>query len=165
MTEKQARFVDEYLVDCNITQAAIRAGYSEKTAYSIGSENLRKPEIQEAIKARLAELQSKKVATVQEIMEYLTSVMRREQTETVVVTLTDELSEYVPDANGTMRQRKMRHDTAEKIEIPSRLSDANRAAEMLGKRYGIFTDNVNIGAQTPTIIDDIPDGEVEPDDE
>ena len=47
MTEKQKRFCDEYLTDLNATQAAVRAGYSKKTAYSIGEENLRKPEIKE----------------------------------------------------------------------------------------------------------------------
>ncbi|WP_423245457.1 terminase small subunit [Mannheimia haemolytica] len=49
LTDKQKRFVEEYLIDLNATQAAIRAGYSEKTAYSIGEENLRKPEIRSAI--------------------------------------------------------------------------------------------------------------------
>lgn len=49
LTPKQKLFVDEYLVDLNATQAAIRAGYSEKTAYSIGNENLMKPEIAKAI--------------------------------------------------------------------------------------------------------------------
>ena len=49
LTPKQQRFVDEYLIDLNATQAAIRAGYSESTAYSIGSENLNKPEIEKAI--------------------------------------------------------------------------------------------------------------------
>jgi hypothetical protein len=49
LTAKQQRFVDEYLIDLNATQAAIRAGYSEKTAYSIGNENLSKPEIAKAI--------------------------------------------------------------------------------------------------------------------
>lgn len=49
LTPKQQRFVDEYLVDLNATQACIRAGYSKKTAYSMGEENLRKPEIKKAI--------------------------------------------------------------------------------------------------------------------
>lgn len=49
LTPKQQRFVEEYLIDLNATQAAIRAGYSEKTAYSVGHENLKKPEIQKAI--------------------------------------------------------------------------------------------------------------------
>ena len=55
LTEKQARFVAEYLVDLNATEAAKRAGYSEKTAYSIGFENLRKPEIQEAVQEKVGE--------------------------------------------------------------------------------------------------------------
>lgn len=55
LTPKQARFVEEYLIDLNATQAAIRAGYSEKTAYSIGQENLNKPEIAAAIAAAQAE--------------------------------------------------------------------------------------------------------------
>lgn len=49
MTNKQTKFVHEYLIDLNATQAAIRAGYSTKTAYSIGNENLSKPEIKELI--------------------------------------------------------------------------------------------------------------------
>ncbi len=49
LTNKQKRFIEEYLIDLNATKASIRAGYSEKTAYSIGNENLSKPEIQEAI--------------------------------------------------------------------------------------------------------------------
>jgi len=55
MTPKQQRFVDEYLIDLNATQAAIRAGYSEKTAASVGSENLTKPEIKQAVEAGKAE--------------------------------------------------------------------------------------------------------------
>jgi len=56
LSEKQAKFIDEYLIDLNATQAALRAGYSKKTAYAIGYENLRKPQIQEAIEARRKEL-------------------------------------------------------------------------------------------------------------
>lgn len=56
LTTKQQRFVEEYLIDFNATQAAIRSGYSEKTAGSIGSENLKKPEIKAAIDIKLHEL-------------------------------------------------------------------------------------------------------------
>lgn len=55
LNAKQSRFVNEYLIDLNATQAAIRAGYSKKTAYSIGQENLRKPEIQAAVQAAMEE--------------------------------------------------------------------------------------------------------------
>lgn len=56
-TDKQRRFIDEYPVDFNATQTAIRAGYSKRTAYSIGQENLKKPEIAAAIAERIESLQ------------------------------------------------------------------------------------------------------------
>jgi len=59
LTEKQKMFVKEYLIDLNATQAAIRAEYSEKTAYSIGQENLKKPDIQEAIQEAMNERSDK----------------------------------------------------------------------------------------------------------
>lgn len=62
---KQQRFIDEYLIDLNATQAAIRAGYSEKTACSIGEENLRKPDIKQAIQERMA-ARSKNTEVTQE---------------------------------------------------------------------------------------------------
>ena len=58
MTDRQRKFADEYLIDCNATQAAIRAGYSEKTAYSIGDENLKKPEIKKYIDEQLEKISS-----------------------------------------------------------------------------------------------------------
>lgn len=54
LTDKQKRFCDEYLIDLNATQAAIRAGYSAKSAYSIGEENLRKPELKSYIQQAIA---------------------------------------------------------------------------------------------------------------
>lgn len=73
LTPKQQRFVDEYLIDLNATQAALRAGYSEKTSYSIGQENLNKPEIAKAIGSRQEKIQNKVEVTqewiVQEFIE------------------------------------------------------------------------------------------------
>lgn len=71
LTEKQTKFCEEYLIDLNATQAAIRAGYSEKTAYSIGNENLKKPEIQNYIKKRKTEQQEKTDITRDEIIKAL----------------------------------------------------------------------------------------------
>lgn len=68
LTDKQERFVEEYLIDLNATQAAIRAGYSENTAYSIGHENLSKPEIQEAIQKRLERLSQKTEITAERVL-------------------------------------------------------------------------------------------------
>lgn len=143
MTAKQMRFCDEYLIDLNATQAAIRAGYSEKTATVIGSENLTKPYIREYIDKRLAEKEEKLVAKQDEVMKYLTAVMRREEKENVVVTLSEETTKYVPDDNGTMRKQTIKKEIPKIIEIPSRLSDSNKAAELLGKAYGIYSERVS----------------------
>lgn len=146
MTEKQKRFCDEYLTDLNATQAAVRAGYSKKTAYSIGEENLRKPEIKEYIEKRMAEKESQLIANQDEVMRYLTAVMRREKKDSVVVTLNSEKTSYVPDENGTMRKQTVKQEIPRIIEIPAPLRDANRAAELLGKAYGIYTDRVDVDA-------------------
>lgn len=146
MTEKQKRFCDEYLTDLNATQAAVRAGYSKKTAYSIGEENLRKPELKEYIEKRMAEKESQLIADQDEVMRYLTAVMRREKMESVVVTLNTEKTSYVPDENGTMRKQTVKQEIPQIIEIPAQLRDANKAAELLGKAYGIYTDKVDVDA-------------------
>ncbi len=143
MTEKQQRFCDEYLIDLNATQAAIRAGYSKKTAAVIAAENLRKPNICEYIENRMAEKEKQLIADHDEVMRYLTSVMRREKTESIVVTLSKEQSKYEPDENGTMRKRTVKEEIPQIVKIPAQLRDANKAAELLGKAYGIYTDRID----------------------
>ena len=123
MTAKQQRFCDEYLIDLNATQAAIRAGYSEKTANVIGAENLSKPNIKEYIEKRMAEKESELIADQDEVLKYLTAVMRGQS----------EASVLARNAEG-----------AEKvIEKPPDEKERLKAAELLGKRYGIFKDTVN----------------------
>ncbi|QHJ83966.1 MAG: hypothetical protein [Caudoviricetes sp.] len=84
LTVKQQKFCDEYIKTGNATEAALKAGYRSRTAYSIGNENLKKPELKKYIEEKIKEIESAKLATAQETLEYLTSVMRGEQTETVV---------------------------------------------------------------------------------
>ena len=143
LTQKQKRFCDEYLIDLNATQAAIRAGYSKKTARAIANENFTKPYIKEYIEKRMAEKEKELIAEQDEVMRYLSAVMRREKTESVVVTLSKEKSTYVPDENGTMRKQTVKEDIAQVVEIPARLSDSNKAAELLGKAYGLYTDRID----------------------
>ncbi len=130
MTEKQKRFVDEFLIDLNATQAAVRAGYSAETAYSIGAENLKKPEIKRAIEEQLQQIHNARTADAQEIIEYLTSVMRGESTAQVVV--------VEGEGEGCSAARTMEKAPDEKERL--------RAAELLGKRFGIFTDKSEINA-------------------
>lgn len=76
LTPKQKKFCDEYLKLGNATQAAKNAGYSEKTAYRTGADNLKVPHILDYINARQEQIASKDIADIEEIMKYLTGVMR-----------------------------------------------------------------------------------------
>ena len=123
LTAKQQRFCDEYLIDLNATQAAIRAGYSGKNANNIASENLAKPNIQKYIRDRMAEKETSLIADQNEILEYLTSVLRGESEAGMIV-----------DKNG---------DRAATPDLPG-VKDRLRAAELLGKRYGLFVEKVDL---------------------
>lgn len=118
LTEKQKRFADEYLIDLNAAQAAIRAGYSKKTAHAIGAENLTKPAIKALIDARLAEIKSARTADATEVLETLTAIMRGETTEEVPLLCGDGCQELV-DKSAAVKDRL-------------------KAAELLGKRYRLF---------------------------
>lgn len=78
MNDRQKAFADYYIETGNATESAKRAGYSEKTAYSMGNENLKKPEIAAYIAERTAPTEQKRIATGDEVMEFLTAVMRGE---------------------------------------------------------------------------------------
>lgn len=146
LTAKQKRFCDEYLKDMNAKQAAIRAGYSEKTAHSIGNENLKKPELKKYITDRMKEKDANLIADQDEVLQHLTSVMRREKTENVVVTVREKKSFYAPDEKGTMRKQTIEKEVPKVVEIPAKLSDANKAAELLGKAHCLFTEKVDLDA-------------------
>ena len=148
MTEKQRLFCEEYLIDLNATQAAIRAGYSKKTAYSIGQENLTKPEIKKYIEKRMAEKEDALIAKQDEVLKYLTSVMRRELSEVAVVTTMEKKVFYAPDDKGTMRKNEVTKETPVLVEYPAKLSDANKAAELLGKRWGLWERGQDSGEET-----------------
>lgn len=126
MTPKQKRFCDEYLIDLNATQAAIRAGYSKKTAKAIGQENLTKPDLKKYIDSRMAEKESELIADQDEVLRYLTSVLRGESRSEVVVV------ENVGNFRSEARTMDKYPDEKERL----------RAAELLGKRYGLYTDRV-----------------------
>lgn len=78
LTKKQIDFCEYYIELGNATEAARQAGYSKKTAYSVGSENLKKPEVSEYIEKRLAEQRAKRIASADEVMQFFTAVMRGE---------------------------------------------------------------------------------------
>lgn len=132
MTPRQRKFCDEYLISGNATDAAIKAGYSPKTAKQTGSENLAKPDLKAYIETELEKLHSAKIADAEEVMKYLTSVMRGEHTEQVLK-LVGEGVQTVTDIDVSAKERL-------------------KAAELIGKRYGMFTDKVGIEGGVPVII-------------
>lgn len=134
MTEKQKRFCDEYIIDCNGTQAAIKAGYSPDTAYSQGQRLLKNVEVKKYIEERLEQLRSEKTADAKEVMEYLTSVMRGEHTEQVLRLV----------GEGTQK--------IDNIAVAEK--DRLKAAELIGKRYGLFKENVDLNGIVPVVICD-----------
>ena len=136
LTEKQKRFCDYYIESGNISEAAIKAGYSKKTAYAIGQENLKKPVLKKYIEARLEKMQSKRIADETEIMEHLSSSMRGEIKEEVVVT------EGIGDGASEARI----------IEKQISAKDRLKAAELLGKRYSLFTEKLNVSEAAPVVI-------------
>lgn len=89
LTAKQQKFVDSYVESGNATKAALSAGYSKKTAYQMGAENLKKPQIKATIKAHMARLEDAKIAKADEVLRYLTEVLRGEAVETIVLATGD----------------------------------------------------------------------------
>ncbi|HEO4620673.1 TPA: terminase small subunit [Streptococcus agalactiae] len=81
LTLKQQKFIDEYIISGNATDAAIKAGYAEKAAYQSGAENLKKPQIKQAIDDRMAILEDQAIAKADEILRVFTKVLRQELTE------------------------------------------------------------------------------------
>ena len=160
LTAKQQRFCDEYLVCLNATLAAINAGYSKKTAGVIGVENLKKPNIKEYIEKRLKEKENELIADQDEVMKYLSAVMRREFKEYVVVTLQTKTEKWVKDEDtGKLKKQTVTEESPAVVDIPARLSDANKAAELLAKRYGLLTENVKLnGSAVVQIVDDLNGG-------
>lgn len=130
LTIKQQRFADEYIISGNATEAAITAGYAKRAAYQQGAENLRKPHIKAYIAERLEAINSAKIASQEEVLQYLTSVMRGETQSAVVVV------EGEGDGVSCARLLDKTPDEKEKL----------KAAELLGKRYGAFTEKVEVEA-------------------
>ena len=91
LTTKQKIFCDEYLKSGNAIEAAIKAGYSPKTAKSIGQENLTKPDLKAYIDAKMAEIESHKIADAKEVLEFYTKVLRDEVVEEVPMSTADDV--------------------------------------------------------------------------
>ena len=136
LTEKQRRFADYYIETGNCTEAAIKAGYSKNYAKAQAHKLLENVGIKNYIDKRLKELEEKRVASATEVMQLLTSAMRGELEEEVVVV--ESVGDYCSEAKIIKKQ----------IGAKDRI----KAAELLGKRYRLFTDKLEVKGMVPVMI-------------
>ena len=136
MTERQKRFVDAYIKTGNASEAARLAGYSRKNADVDSAKLLVNPSISREIEKRLKELESERTADLKETLEYMTSVMRGEKEDVVVVTV------------GTGKW----FSKSEKVKVPISTRDRLKAAEYLAKIHGAFKTEVQITSAVPVVI-------------
>lgn len=139
LTDKQRIFANEYLVDLNATRAykiAYPGIKKEETINAAASRLLRNVKVKNYIDEQLKKIEDESIADAAEVMKYLTKVMRNEVTEEVVV--------VEGEGEGCSSARIVRKDISAK--------DRNKAAELLGKRYRLFTDKVEIEGDIPVVI-------------
>ena len=151
MTPKQKLFAEEYLKDLNATQSAIRAGYSKKTAYAIGQENLKKPEIQKAIQELMNKRSKINEITADNVLKELASIAFADSTDyakikhkTVVNDVTGEKEEvtYIEftDTDDLSEEQKKAISAIKYTRNGIAVETHNKlkALELLGKHLGMF---------------------------
>ncbi|KAF0092185.1 MAG: phage terminase small subunit [Fusobacteria bacterium] len=128
LTEKQKRFVDYFIELGNATQAAIKANYPQKTAANAGSKLLKNKKVALELKKKMELLESERIADANEVLKYLTSVMRGEVCEETVVV----------EAKGDFESK------ARVVKKQVTPKDRNKAAELLAKRHGLLSDRLEL---------------------
>lgn len=154
LTDKQQRFVDEYLIDLNATQAAIRAGYSVKTANEQGSQLLAKLSIQQAIAEKMAERSRRTGVNQDRVVLELAKI--------AFVKLTDIIDEKgkikdtaTEDDLACLEGYKYKYsdtDSGYSVEREVKLSSKMKALELLGKHLGMWNDKVDLNVALPIVI-------------
>ena len=150
LPKRQELFVAEYIVDLNATQAAIRAGYSRKTARSQGQRLLTNVDIQNAIREVMEKKEEELIMKQNEILIRLSEQARREAIEYQVVLA--EKPSFDDDGNFLGMEK---HPLT--VEMPTQNKDAIRALELLGKRYALFIEKQQVENITPVFVEDVPE--------
>lgn len=148
MTAKQRRFVEEYLIDLNATQAAIRAGYKVESAQQIGSENLSKLVIRKAIERAMAAQSRRTGVTADRVIRELARIAFVNPNEVIDTRTGGIRRDATPDdlaAVQAVKVKEMELDTGSSVEREVRLNDKLRALELLGKHLGMFKDKLDVG--------------------
>ena len=163
MTEKQKRFCDEYLIDLNATQAAIRAGYSPASANSVGSENLAKPDIRARIDTEIAERSRRTGVNADRVVQELAKIAFVKATDIIdpnTATVRDSATEEDKACIAAVKFKSSSGESSDSVEREIRMCDKLKALELLGKHLGMFTDKVNVSGNVPVVIcgeNDLPE--------
>lgn len=154
LTDKQQRFVDEYLIDLNATQAAIRAGYSVKTANEQGSQNLAKLSIQQAIAERMAERSRRTGVNQDRVVLELAKIAFVKMTD-IVDSEGNIKGDAAEDDLACIESVKYKHsdtDTGCSEEREVKIASKLKALELLGKHLGMWNDKVDLNVALPIVI-------------
>lgn len=147
LTKKQKIFVDEYLIDLNATQAAIRAGYSPDTAGSIGSENLKKPEIRARIEKAMAERSKRTGINQDRIIMELAKIALLNPKGLVnfdEATIKEDATDEDVAAVASVKVKRFPTKDGEGVEREVKMYDKTKALELLGRHFGMFKDKVEV---------------------
>lgn len=158
LTKKQKLFVEEYLIDLNATQAAIRAGYSPDTAYSIGQENLKKPEIKNAIDKALAERSRRTGINQDRVLMELARIALLNPANVVdfdEATIREDATVDDLAAVASVKVKRFPTKEGEGIEREIKFYNKNKALDALGRHLGMFQNNVNVNVESSSKLDDI----------
>ncbi|MBB6632775.1 terminase small subunit [Cohnella thailandensis] len=160
LTEKQQRFADEYLVDLNATQAAIRAGYSSNSAEQQGSRLLSNAKVRAYIDERMAEHSRRTGVNQERIIRELARIAFLDPTKLVSMgnaTIMEDASEDDTAAIASVKVKTIPFEEGEGVEREVRFADKIKALELLGKRFGMWIDKQQVDVQGAVqIVDDVP---------
>lgn len=168
LTPKQKRFVEEYLIDLNATQAAIRAGYSPKTVKSIGQENLTKPDLQKAITRAMEERSRRTQITQDRVLKELAKIAFSNGSDFAKVVTKPVIKQTINETTGEWEEKEVQQQFVEltdtdqlsedkkaaiagikegKFGIEVQSCDKVKALELIGKHLGMFKDKVELSGQ------------------
>jgi len=158
LTKKQKTFIDEYLIDLNATQAAIRAGYSPDSARQSGCDNMNNPYIRAHIDKAMAERSKRTGVNADRVIQELAKmafINAVDVINTEDATLKDGALPEDTAAIQSVKVKSIPTKDGEGVEREIKMADKIKALELLGKHLGMFTDKVNLDVQTSDKLDDI----------
>lgn len=155
MNKRQRDFADEYIITGNAEQSAIKAGYSDNYARGQSYKLLANVGIKAYVEGRLEEIQNEKILTQTEILVMLSEIAKGEIPEFKEVVT--KKGEFVVNPNSDDGKKQLVYnESVELIPIPPKTSDKNKALELLGKRYAMWTDKQEVSGDVGvTIVDDV----------